>query len=194
MQTLYDIVKNLMIIIVMASFLELLLPNGRIKPFVRFAVGLFVLIAILNPCLNWLFHEKQYEISLWDYQLDQNLTEDVQAKGAQLQQNVMERRQAIIQEKVQGQINAVTSLVAGVNDVQTEVDIKSDGSIKKIELTVRPVQNQKEGETSGINVFSGQSDDISETDKEQIENKILQVINNLYGVPNEAVSIHFEGG
>lgn len=194
MQTLYAIVKNLMIIIVMASFLELLLPNGRIKPFVRFAVGLFVLIAILNPCLNWLFHEKKYEIGLWDYQLDENLTEDVQAKGAQLQQDVKERRQAIIQEKVQGQINAVTSLVAGVNDVQTEVDMKSDGNIDKIELTVRPVQNQKEGKSSGINVFSGQSDNISETDKEQMENKILQVINNLYGVPDEDVSIHFEGG
>lgn len=194
MSTLYAIVKNLMVIIVMASFMELLLPDGRIKPFVRFAIALFVLIAILNPCLNWLFDENRYEISLWDYQLDESLSEDVQEKGARLQQNVAERRQAIIREKVQGQINAVTSLVAGVNDVQTEIDIKSDGSIGRIELTVRPAPTKQGAQSRGINVFSGQSDEISETDKEQIENKILNVIQNLYGVPDDDVNIYFEGG
>jgi len=192
--TLYAIVKNLMVIIVMASFMELLLPDGRIKPFVRFAIALFVLIAILNPCLNWLFDENRYEISLWDYQLDESLSEDVQEKGARLQQNVAERRQAIIREKVQGQINAVTSLVAGVNDVQTEIDIKSDGSIGRIELTVRPAPSKQGEQSRGVNVFSGQSDEISETDKEQIENKILNVIQNLYGVPDDDVNIYFEGG
>ena len=194
MTALYAIVKNLMVIIVMASFLELILPDGRLKPFVRFSVALFVLIAILNPCLNLLFHDKSFEISLWDYQLDEDVEKNVQIKGEQLQQDVMEQKQAIIQDKVRGQINAVTSLVAGVNDVQTQVDIQADGSIEKIELTVRPVQNNEDSQSEGINVFSGQQENISAAEREQIKNKILQVISNLYGIPSNEVEIKFEGG
>lgn len=194
MTTLYAIVKNLMVIIVMASFLELLLPDGRLKPFVRFAVALFVLIAILNPCLNLLFHDNHFEVGLWDYQLDGDIQNKVQVEGEQMQKDFAEHRQAIIQEKVRGQINAVTSLVAGVNNVETQVDMNADGSIDKIELTVRPEQRKKEGQSAGINVFSGSSAEISDIDQEELENKILQVINNLYGIPSRDVDIHFEGG
>ena len=194
MTALYAIVKNLMVIIVMASFLELILPDGRLKPFVRLAVALFVLIAILNPCLSLLFHDNSFEISLWDYQLDEDVEKNVQVKGEQLQQDVMAHKQAIIQDKVRGQINAVTSLVAGVNDVQTQVDIQADGSIDKIELTVRPVTSNKESQSEGINVFSGQDEKISAAERKQIENKILQVISNLYGIPSKDVEIKFEGG
>lgn len=194
MAALAVIVKNLMVIIVMASFLELILPDGRLKPFVRFCIALFVLIAILNPCLNLLFHNNQFEIGLWDYQLDENVQEEVERKGEQLQQDVMEHRQAIIQEKVQGQINAVTSLVAGVNDVQTQVDVNNDGSIDKLKLTVRPVQNSKDSQSIGINVFSGANGEINDVEREQMESKILQVISNLYGIPSDDVEINFEGG
>lgn len=194
MTALYAIVKNLMVIIVMASFLELILPDGRLKPFVRFSVALFVLIAILSPCLQLLFNDKNFEISLWDYQLDEDVKENVQIRGEQLQQGVMERKQAIIHDKVRGQINAVTSLVAGVNDVQTQVDMQADGSIKRIELTVRPVQRDNASQLEGINVFSGQQEEISDAEREQIENKILQVISNLYGISSNDVEIKFEGG
>ena len=95
MTALYAIVKNLMVIIIMASFLELILPDGRLKPFVRFAVGLFVLIAILSPSLNLLFHDNSLAISLWDYQLDEGIEDDIKIRGEKLQQEVMERKQAI---------------------------------------------------------------------------------------------------
>ncbi len=192
--TLYAIVKNLMVIIIMASFLELILPDGRLKPFVRFSVALFVLIAILSPCLNILFNDNRFEISLWDYQLDEDVEKNVQIKGEQLQQEVIDREQAMIQDKVRGQINAVTSLVAGVNDVQTQVDMEADGSIAKIELTVRPVPSNEARQSQGINVFSGQEENIGDAEREQIENKILQVISNLYGIPSNDVEIKFEGG
>lgn len=193
MTALYAIVKNLMVIIIMASFLELILPDGRLKPFVRFTVALFVLIAILSPALNLLFNENSLTISLWDYQLDEKMEDDVKVKGEKLQQDVMERKQLIIQDKVQGQINAVTSLVAGVNDVQTQVDVEADGSIEKIKLTVRPEQKNTDSQTPGINVFSGQ-EEISAAEREQIENKIMQLMRNLYGIPGKNVEINFEGG
>ena len=48
MDVLVEIVKNLLVIIILASFLELLLPGGGMKPYVRLAIGMFVLIAVLT--------------------------------------------------------------------------------------------------------------------------------------------------
>ena len=55
MEVLAEIVRNLLVIIIISSFLEMLLPEGNTRPFVRFAVGMFVLIAILTPSLHYLY-------------------------------------------------------------------------------------------------------------------------------------------
>ena len=49
----WDIVRNVLVIILVSSFFELLLPDGKVKPFVRFnIIGLFILISVLNPALK----------------------------------------------------------------------------------------------------------------------------------------------
>ncbi len=191
---LYNMVKNLLVIIMIASFFELLLPDGRLKPFVRWAVGLFILIAILNPTLNLLFHNNHLELGFWDYQMDDGMEQQVQARGEALNQRVMEHQQQIIQDKLQGQISAVTNLVPGVNDVHTEVQLEPNGNLHKVELTVRSSQPDKLQPEKGINVFSGSRQTMSEAEQQQIEKKIMQVISNLYGLPGQDVEINFEGG
>jgi stage III sporulation protein AF len=66
MSVLTEIVRNILVIIIMASFLELLLPEGAIRPFVRFAIGLFVLIAVLNPVLGYFFDDSNFQITWWE--------------------------------------------------------------------------------------------------------------------------------
>lgn len=194
MTVLYTMVKNLLVIIIISSFLELILPDGRLKPFVRLAVGLFILIAILSPTLSLLSHKQNLEVSLWDYQFEEGMEQEVQEKGKELNQQVMERKQEIIRDKVQGQISAVSNLVPGVNDVHTEVQVKANGSLEKIEITVRPNQSDQVRPVEGINVFSGTAESMTEGEQKQIENKIIQVLSNLYGIPSQDVEIKFEGG
>ena len=42
MEVLTEIVTNLLVIIIISSFLEMMLQEGNTKPFVHFAVALFV--------------------------------------------------------------------------------------------------------------------------------------------------------
>ena len=48
MAILSEIVRNILVIVLIASFLELMLPEGTLRPLVRFAIGLFILI-IMSP-------------------------------------------------------------------------------------------------------------------------------------------------
>ena len=52
MSVLTEIVRNILVIIIMASFLELLLPEGH-TPFCALCHRAFVLIAVLNPVLGY---------------------------------------------------------------------------------------------------------------------------------------------
>ena len=55
MTVLSEIVRNVLVIVLIASFLELMLPEGTLRPFVRFAIGLFILIVVLSPLAGILF-------------------------------------------------------------------------------------------------------------------------------------------
>lgn len=194
MTTLYEIVRNLLVIIIIASFLELIMPDGRLRPFVRFAVGLFILIAILSPALDLLFADRSFALGFWDYQLDAGIERSVQEKGEELNNKIYQPQQEVIQSKLQGQINALSSLVPGVNDVQSKVQTNPDGSVKKITLQIDAGSPSRIEEVAGVNVFSNQPQQIDADGKEAIADKIVQMISNLYEIPQEKVEIDFGGG
>lgn len=194
MTTLYEIVRNLLVIIIIASFLELIMPDGRLRPFVRFAVGLFILIAILSPALDLLFADRSFALGFWDYQLDAGIERSVQDKGEELNNKIYQPQQEVIQSKLQGQINALSSLVPGVNDVQSKVQTNPDGSVKKITLQIDTGSPSRIEEVAGVNVFSNQPQQIDADGKEAIADKIVQMISNLYEIPQEKVEIDFGGG
>ncbi len=51
-----DWVKNIIFVVLFASFLELLLPNSSMQRFVRVIMGLFIMLAILNPIIGAVQH------------------------------------------------------------------------------------------------------------------------------------------
>jgi len=193
MAVLAGMVKNVLVIIILASFLEVLLPEGRVKPFVRFAIGLFIIIAVLNPVLNALFEQKEFEINLWDYQVSSEQEREILEKGTRINQQIAASTEVGIKEKMEGQVSAVAMLVPGVKEVKTSATLNGEGGLNNLDLIVRleASKQEKEGE---MNVFLGGGDAPSPEDKKQIEDKIRGVISNLYGFENLKINVQFEGG
>lgn len=195
MAVLAGMVKNVLVIIIMASFLEILLPEGRVKPFVRFAIGLFIIIAVLNPVLNVLFDRKDFEVNLWDYNLSPEQEREVLERGSRINQQLTRTGESNFAEKIEGQISAVAMLVPGVKEVETRAALDSEGGLKKLDLVVRPEGNTGlAGEGDEIRAFSNGGEQSLPVDQEQMEEKIRGVINNLYGFKNIEIEIKFEGG
>lgn len=194
MDVIAEIVKNLLVIIVMSSFLEIMLPDGHTKPFVRFAIGLFILISILNPALAYIYDNRNFQISVWDDQIDEKTTQDINEGSRKIQEQITSRSNDIMREKLAGQISAVVILVPGVDDVHTEVAINENGSPQKLKLTVRTGKAQNVEQIEPVNVLSSASQDSPAAEYDEIENKILRVIHNLYGLEADNIEILFEGG
>lgn len=195
MAVLAGIVKSLLVIIIVASFMEALLPEGKIKPFVRFAIGLFIIIAILNPILNVLFENRDFEVDLWDYQISPEQEREVLERGNRINQQLTRTGESSFTEKMEGQVSAVAMLVPGVKEVETSVSLNDEGEIKKLVLVVRPEELAQPGkEDDEVNAFSEGRDFTQAKSQEQLEEKIRGVINNLYSFKDIEIEVQFEGG
>lgn len=189
MNTLAEIVQHVIIIIVITSFLELLLPEGGIKPFVRFAIGLFVIIAVLNPVLSLVFQEHNLEIKWWDAQNMVSSQERIDRDGQQLKGKLVSVGSQNLKEKLEGQINSMAQLVPGVAEVKTSAVLTEEGGLKALSLRIKEEAaelNEAEADLS--------SDEDRDKSREQIKNKLSDLLSNFYGLQGVKVEFVFEGG
>jgi stage III sporulation protein AF len=192
MDVLTEIVRNLLAIIILTSLLELVLPDGSIKPFVRFAIGLFIIIAVLSPALAYIYDDKNFQISVWDDRLEKNISQEIQNSGKNIQKQITGKSNELMKDKLEGQISAVAILVPGVDDVDTKVTLADDGSLQGLKLIVTPGKTKISEKIDDINVFTEYPQ--TDIEKQETQRKIRQVVQNLYGLKGENIDINFEGG
>jgi len=194
MQLLSEIVRNVIVIIIIASFLELLLPQGTLQPLVRFAIGLFILIAVLNPVMGFLLQDVNYTIECWNFQADMHEQEEIMQQGKKLNEQILKSNQQLLQEKVEGQIGAVAMMVPGIEEVETMVSINDQGGMEKIEMIISPESADPPLVDSKIGVLGLNYQSLSAEEKKKVEAKVRRVVKDLYGFKDEQIKIEFKGG
>ncbi|NLJ72720.1 MAG: stage III sporulation protein AF [Syntrophomonadaceae bacterium] len=183
----------MLVIILLASFLELILPNGKIKPFVRFAIGLFILISILNPVLNFLNSDKDWHLDLWNYNEKILNEEEILKSGIQINEQLISNSDEIIKEKLAGQISAVAMLVEGIETVETKLVLSSNGELSTISLLVSPEILASDNNEKQLEIFSTNKI-LKDEEKERLVNKILNIMENMYGLDSSNIKIEFKEG
>lgn len=190
-EILVTIVKNLLVIVVVASFLEILLPDSSIRPFVRFAIGLFVILAILNPILSVFFSGRAVQVGAWDLPWEYEESADYQQAGREVNRDIQKAGSELIREKIEQQISSVAILVPGVGDVQTRVNMTpGDGEISGVEMVIEPISTVPEEDSVAAFSSRAQQDD---REREIIVRKLNSMMKNLYGLNEGQVVIKFKG-
>lgn len=193
MAILSEIVRNVLVIVLVAGFLEMLLPEGNMKPLVRLCIGLFVLIAVLNPLLGFFFSHHNFQMGSWDYQPEQaEPAIDIAARGAAVHQALVGQSAKVANAKLEEQINAVAVLVPGVEAVDTRVRTNKNGQVESMTLFVKTEArggDPKRAGTSSLTINKMDSDE-----RKRLEKKITNLVHNLYGFENSSIEIKFEGG
>lgn len=89
METIYLLVRNIIFIILIAVFIEMLLPMKETRRFLEVVVGLFVLITILNPIVSLIQQEPQLQLDIQEgnkQELDEILNQGKQLQQVQVEQ------------------------------------------------------------------------------------------------------------
>lgn len=121
-------IKSIIFVVLFASFLELLLPNNSMQRFVRVIMGLFIMLAILNPVLAVIERQTTTDqIPVLATRIDSNLaTADVLLAA----NNVAEKREQLARNlyvrDLSKQIRATVMAINGVADAKVTVSIETN--------------------------------------------------------------------
>lgn len=125
MEGLQNLVRNLAVILLLASFLEMLLPNKSMKGFVKLVMGLFVISAILTPITSLLGMTLETGIPAWTESSYQDLP--VLASGEEGEAIGTNAVQEQYKSIVINQVKALTVGIEGIRDLQVNVEL-AEGS------------------------------------------------------------------
>lgn len=190
-------VKHIVLLILIASFLDLLLPNGHMRRYVKMVVGLLIIMLILSPILDLmkidqdrimsaieeLFDHEQERI---DYRIDEHkqnieelqkeaIIEEVEKKWAdQLTQSLEEQFSIqVVEVNVELQRNGedVEKVTIVAYDDDAQQTSNSDSVDGEAVQPVQPVQIDVSGQT---NAESGQENDASLKDSQKSSQRASQ--------------------
>lgn len=125
MQTLQTLVRNLTIILLLATVLELLLPGKSMVGFVRLVMGLFVISAILNPVTQFLHLNLAMDVPAWAETMTKDLPAMADENGQKVGKDLVQEQ---YQQILANQVRALALEVSGVKDAQVEVHFKDNNS------------------------------------------------------------------
>ncbi|HHW28774.1 MAG TPA: stage III sporulation protein AF [Syntrophomonadaceae bacterium] len=194
METIYLIVRNIIFVVLLAVFLEMLLPLKETRRFLEVVVGLFVVLSILNPLVSWL-HDEEPEQAYLQMEKQEGELEGILEQGKELQQVQSEQVSAAYGEQLEQQICAAAQMVSGVSGASADLVFSTDTQdnqlilervhlvIEKEEKDVAPVQEVKIGSKP---VEPGQDD---ETGDQEVVEQVRNTIVALFGLQPEQVVV-----
>lgn len=122
MQTLHTLVRNLAVILLLATFLEMLLPNKSMRGFVQMVMGLFVISAVLAPITTFLHTPLEMEIPAWTVTVPQDMPAiATEGQGLKLARDTVQEqyRQILVH-----QIKALTLGTDGVEGAEVDIEFE----------------------------------------------------------------------
>jgi len=143
----------------LAAFLEMLLPERKITRYVRLVLGLFVVVAILTPLVEWLPYGSSLEVAAWDLRLDAASASTAVQQGLEMAAENENAALQVYRDRLASQIKALVTLVPGVKSAEVLVDVASEhgyrGIIQRVAVVAyleEPEKQKGGGSTSLIEV------------------------------------------
>lgn len=206
METIRAVVRNLVFLVLLAGFLEMLLPLKETRRFLQVILGMFVLVTVLNPVVSFF---RQTPILSIDISRNLNTGRvqlySILEEGKSLQQANLERARSTYVKQLEEQVAAVARLVPGVEAAKAQVYLVDDqvqqaaGIIERIVVTVhvgtkkenpdqiKPVEriSIKEGSSVG-----SQQTQLTPTELKEISGHVHDTVASLFGLRPEQVVVN----
>lgn len=189
MELLLSMVRNLVIIIILATLLELVMPPGKLKPLVQMTVGFFVIITILNPLLTLMFKPQQLEVSAFVLpdEVNRELNQAL-ATGRSANQELQVGMNEHLKTRIEGQIRSLALLVPGVGNIKPVVKLDQGGNIQEVNLQVQTGTGEIRDDDERIPAFAAR---IPSAEDVALERKLKDWISSYYEVAPERVNINW---
>lgn len=181
--------KEIIMIILFAAFLEMLLPTSNLQRFIRVIMGLLIMLAVLNPVLN-LLHGSQYnnEVAATSMRLDIS-TPNVSSNTNSLEYDSMVKE--IYRQQLAKQIRAVVMAVDGVADARVSVkadDRNAPGKIQNITVFIKQGNQGRISSGSPILINSQEKNNLAL--EAALQRKITMTVKEIYQLRESQIEVN----
>lgn len=186
MEYIKSFIETLVTIIILFSAIELISPNNSMKKYIKFVLGLILIVVMLNPIIDF-FTEGEDKIVSTIKEYEDILSTDTETSSDVAASNEVED---VFIENLNK--NSATELAEKfpdykfVCDIDCNIDLNNfsyDISHAKISISTNKIQEVEKVEISNDNKTNSQaySDD---------EQKILSYVSNMLGISEDKIEIY----
>ncbi|ACB85282.1 stage III sporulation protein AF [Natranaerobius thermophilus] len=156
LSTVNELITTIVVVIVLATFLELLLPQGQLQRYVRLVIGLLIVLIILNPIVSIIESENfMIEPDIFEKETSAEETDELIQRGGQLkEENIAEidkeYEQMISKEIVDLASDYFEKLKVSDIELNYEEDMEAAnyGEIKNMTVYLTQLNGKKEYRSS----------------------------------------------
>ncbi|MDP5275669.1 stage III sporulation protein AF [Chengkuizengella axinellae] len=136
--------REIILVILLASFVDLILPSNKMQRYVKVVISLFILMTILSPVVSLLKVEWDFEQLNNEFQL-----EDINTNGYEPMSNIVEEGETlkgkneqqtnqIVQTKIEEMVytQLVEQMSLAVQSVNVDLSIEANNEPKVNEMTI----------------------------------------------------------
>ncbi|WP_366922486.1 stage III sporulation protein AF [Metallumcola ferriviriculae] len=205
MDMLRDLVRNVSLVVLIASFIDLLMPGQKMDRYLKLIVGLFIIISVLNPILTFLNLAQSFEVTAWQYERSgQAQMESIFQHGEELAGVAENAAWHDYKSRMERQIVSLARLVPGVKGVQVDVQVEKRekayyGSIRQVTMVVSVGQSTKKEDMVdpvrvNIDDETAQHQPSSTAilgmdERMAIKKQVREVVSNFYGLQPDSVVV-----
>jgi stage III sporulation protein AF len=186
-----EMVRHVVAILILASFVEMLLPSSEINRYVRLVIGLFVVVAVLTPVVSLLNNRTNWEVEAWDQPVQEEQFSSILAGGKALSDRSREVAVEQYYRQLERQIEAITQLIPGVEQVQVKVQAapETDGNDPGVvpAITVEIKMNKGQGDPGAD--LSITASEPGAMDGTKLQAKVTATVSDFFNMLPEQVQV-----
>lgn len=195
-------IRNIVVIIVLTSFVELLLPRNQLEKYTRVVLGLFIVIAILNPMLNLFNGNYDFRRVSELLAVEENKAPEmsqIKQAGKELRNSTRQEAQNDYKNQIARQVSAILSFDNDLPSAEVNVNLRANNQIENIKIELKekpkdkPSKKVKQVEVNEVDLKDKENLRASDQNNElKISKKIKKRLANFYGLNTDQVLVQVD--
>lgn len=146
-----DWIQGIIIAVIISTIIEMILPEGTSKKYIKVVIGVYILFSMISPVINKVTG-KDFRVSdIFD--LDEYI--EVSKNGENMKKNLEDQNQDSIKEiYISSLKNDIKEKIENkeykVNDIQLEVENNDTYALKSLRLIVSKVETNKTNKQNNV--------------------------------------------
>ncbi|MGB9804146.1 stage III sporulation protein AF, partial [Desulfofundulus sp.] len=209
-----NLVQNLIIIVVLAVFLEMLLPASDMQRYLKMVMGLLIIVVVLQAVGGVVRGEWQHDLpepALTGTPAGVRDLTDIVAAGQRIKNGQQQKALEEYRQGLSRQISALAGLNKDVQVVKVQVDVYDDpadkrfGQIREIELLMAAASPEARGRGGkrdeslvdpvtidiGSRGLDGNKAVKTEPEAKKAAEQLVKTVANFYNLSPEQVKVHW---